>query len=97
MKQNLICAAVVFTTLALSACKRAPETPAPAAATSSPASSATSPMQGITPHEPETAAAKPSTGPAEAGTAVGGMVGHQDQGGAASTTSQTTGGDGARK
>jgi hypothetical protein len=57
------------------------------------------PMAGVVPHDAaKTAAESSATGPAEASTAVGGMVSNQEKGGSATAGSpQATGGDGAAK
>ncbi|MGI4848242.1 MAG: hypothetical protein ACRYGK_08915 [Janthinobacterium lividum] len=100
MTKVALCTTLLLAMLAVSACKRQSDTaPAATSSSASPAAPAStpSPMQGVVPHDAEAPAAKPSTGPAEAGTAVGGMVGNQDQGGASSKAPEASGGDGAKK
>lgn len=82
-------ATLVALMLVLSACGRQSDAPAPAAP-------AASPPPAITPQPAEAATAAPSTGPAEGGTAIGGVVGNQDEGGASKgKAAAPTGGDGS--
>jgi len=81
MKLLFIRASLAVALVALSACDRKSESPAPSIPNAgAPASS--SATSTITPQSADTPTASPGTGPAEGGTAIGGMVGGQDKGGA---------------
>lgn len=90
-----ICAGLVVA-LTLSACDKKSEpasSGANAPATATDNSSATST---VTPHTGASADAASGKGPAEAGTAIGGMVGNQEKGGAKDGGAPAkTGGDGS--
>ncbi len=83
----------------------APPTPSPAAASPSPAAdSSSSPAAGSSsdagtaPADDSVTTRPPEGGPGNAGTAIGGMVGAESQGGASTTDApEPTGGDAARQ
>jgi hypothetical protein len=90
-KPALPAAVLALAMAALTACDRRAETP-PKPTTETPAAAAAS----VTPEPAEGHAAVPATGPAEGGTAIGGMVANQDAGGSAKGSAPApTGGDGA--
>jgi len=87
--------------LLLSACNRNADAPAstttdtPAASPAASPDAGTSPTAPIVPEPSTSPDAKPATSPGEGGTAIGGVVGNQDQGGASGGTPAPTGGDAA--
>jgi hypothetical protein len=103
MKFILMGAGVCVALASLSACDRKTEMPATSATpatiptTATPSKpAATSPTAGIVPYNEEKATASGATGPAQASTAIGGMVGNQEKGGAATSSApEPSGGDGS--
>jgi hypothetical protein len=92
-KQPAYAVALLMTIAALSACKRQPDVPPVAAPT---AEAPAAPAASVTPEPSDGHATVPATGPAEGGTAVGGMVANQEGGGAAKGSAPApTGGDAA--
>jgi len=90
--------AAVAVLLALSACNRAEKEVVPdtAAANTAPNGAAIDPHAAIVPETVSSDKAVPGTGPAEGGTAIGGVVSGQDRDKPRDTgASEPTGGDGA--
>ena len=84
--------------LSLSACEKKAEAPTPSTSADSAATgtSSTSPTATVTPHSGDLAPSSSAKGPSEAGTAIGGMVGEQEKGGAKEGGAPAkTGGDAA--
>jgi hypothetical protein len=105
MKQILILTSLTLVLLSQTACKRNTETattastPGAVNASATPAAATAGPMAGVVPHDDaKTAAESSATGPAEASTAIGGVVSNQEKGGSETRSApQATGGDGAAK
>jgi hypothetical protein len=104
MRQILILTSLTLVLLSQTACKRT-ETATPASTpgavntSATPAAATAGPMAGVVPHDDaKTAAESSATGPAEASTAIGGVVSNQEKGGSETRSApQATGGDGAAK